>query len=171
MHRRCSSFCLGLLACLFGACSQKTAPPPPGTGEPHANRLEAVGGSDRDTDRVLESEGAAPTVRTEPGDLPPPINPPSGSSPPPAAPRSEPPRNPPPAHVDPPRPSPPSANEPPPPELPRVRTHVVQKGETFYSIATRYYGSGRHWQKIYQANRKRVPDPAVLPVGTKLIIP
>ncbi len=51
------------------------------------------------------------------------------------------------------------------------RIHVVQPGDTLYSLAEKYYGHGRHYQKILMANRKRLTDPNDLPVGMKLIIP
>ncbi len=51
------------------------------------------------------------------------------------------------------------------------RTHVVQRGETLWAIARKYYGDGRQWRKIYAANRNRVADVNDLPVGIKLIIP
>lgn len=51
------------------------------------------------------------------------------------------------------------------------RTHVVQKGDTLYSIARRYYGDGKRWREILDANSNRVKNPQSLKVGTKLIIP
>lgn len=51
------------------------------------------------------------------------------------------------------------------------RVHIVQAGDTLYSLAEKYYGHGRHYQKILMANRKRLTDPNDLPVGMKLIIP
>lgn len=52
-----------------------------------------------------------------------------------------------------------------------ARTHVVQRGDTLWSIAAKYYGNGRQWQRIYKANQNRIKDPKDLPVGIKLIIP
>lgn len=51
------------------------------------------------------------------------------------------------------------------------RSHIVAPRETLYRLAVLYYGDGRQWQKIYYANRKRIADPADLPVGIRLIIP
>jgi len=51
------------------------------------------------------------------------------------------------------------------------RVHVVHPNETLYSLAERYYGHGKHWRKIYLANRNRISDPTDLSVGMKLIIP
>jgi Tfp pilus assembly protein FimV len=56
------------------------------------------------------------------------------------------------------------------PEKP-LRIHVVQKGETLSSIAQKYYGSHRSWQKILNANRDKLPDPNRLVPGSRLIIP
>jgi len=51
------------------------------------------------------------------------------------------------------------------------KTYVVQEGDSFYRIATRQYGDGKHWKKIFEANRKEVPDPDLLRAGQKLVIP
>jgi len=51
------------------------------------------------------------------------------------------------------------------------RIHFVQPSETLYSLAERYYGHGDHWRRILAANRNRVKDPKILPVGMRLIIP
>ena len=55
-------------------------------------------------------------------------------------------------------------------ELPG-RVHVVQPGETLYSITTKYYGDGRQWRRILVANRNRLTDPKDLRTGMKLIVP
>lgn len=52
-----------------------------------------------------------------------------------------------------------------------ARMHVVQRGETLWTISKRYYGNGREWRKIYAANRNRIKNPSDVPVGIKLIIP
>jgi len=51
------------------------------------------------------------------------------------------------------------------------RIHVVQPGDTLWNLAVRYYGHGRHLNKIRVANRHRLRDPSDLPVGMKLIVP
>jgi 5'-nucleotidase/UDP-sugar diphosphatase len=51
------------------------------------------------------------------------------------------------------------------------RTYIVQKGDTLYKIAKKFYGDGSKWKKIWEANRNRVPDPNRLKEGTRLIIP
>jgi len=57
-----------------------------------------------------------------------------------------------------------------PPEVP-MRVYHVQRNDTLWGLAQRFYGDSKHWRKILAANRKRVPDPRNLPVGIKLIIP
>lgn len=49
--------------------------------------------------------------------------------------------------------------------------HIVQPGDTLYSIAEHYYGHGKYYGKIFAANRNRLVDPKELPVGMRLIIP
>jgi len=39
------------------------------------------------------------------------------------------------------------------------RTYVVKKGESFYSIARSVYRDGGKWQKLYEHNRTRLPEP------------
>lgn len=51
------------------------------------------------------------------------------------------------------------------------RVHLVQPGDTLYSLAERYYGHGKFYRKIRDANRNRLADPNELPAGMKLIIP
>lgn len=51
------------------------------------------------------------------------------------------------------------------------RVHCVERGETLYSIAAKYYGDSRQWRRIITANRNRVKNERDLPVGMKLIIP
>ena len=49
------------------------------------------------------------------------------------------------------------------------RTHVVQRGETLYSLAQAFYGSGKQWQTIADANPGVTPSR--MPVGQTLMIP
>ena len=50
--------------------------------------------------------------------------------------------------------------------------HTVASGDTLASIARRYYGNSKHWQRIYDANRSVIgSDPAALKVGQKLSLP
>lgn len=49
--------------------------------------------------------------------------------------------------------------------------YVVQKGDTLYKLARRFYDDQSRWRDIWEANKTRVPDPDKLQVGMKLIIP
>jgi tetratricopeptide (TPR) repeat protein len=53
-----------------------------------------------------------------------------------------------------------------------TRTHTVQKGETLYNLAARYYGKGSRWPEIVAANKDQLSgsDPRVKP-GMVLKIP
>ena len=53
----------------------------------------------------------------------------------------------------------------------RPRMHVVQKGDTLYSLALRYYGNRAGWDRIYQANRAALPNKDQLRIGQTLVIP
>ena len=47
--------------------------------------------------------------------------------------------------------------------------HVVQKGDTLWAIAKKYYGNGNQYSKIVQANNIKNPD--LIYPGQKLLIP
>ena len=51
------------------------------------------------------------------------------------------------------------------------QTYTVKKGDTLYSLAKRYYGDGKLWPRIFDANRDKLKDASVVPVGTVLVIP
>ncbi|MCL4397564.1 LysM peptidoglycan-binding domain-containing protein [Patescibacteria group bacterium] len=48
-------------------------------------------------------------------------------------------------------------------------THVVENGESLWSIAERYYSSGYNWQDIAKANN--LTNPSEIEPGQKLTIP
>jgi len=48
-------------------------------------------------------------------------------------------------------------------------TYTVQRKDTLWSIAMRFYGDGKRWREIAQANG--ISDPSRLPVGATLVIP
>jgi tetratricopeptide (TPR) repeat protein len=56
-------------------------------------------------------------------------------------------------------------------ESPRLRTYIVQRGDTLQSLALRYYGSRAGWEKIFQANRSGLASKDQLKVGQQLVIP
>lgn len=49
--------------------------------------------------------------------------------------------------------------------------YVVQSGDSLWKIAARFYGSGRQWRKIYEANKEVLPDPGMIHRGLQLVIP
>ena len=57
------------------------------------------------------------------------------------------------------------------PQKENVRTHTVSKGDTLWSIATKYYGKGSLYTKIYDSNTNQVANPNLIYVGQQLVIP
>lgn len=53
----------------------------------------------------------------------------------------------------------------------QMRIHVVAGGETLSSISMMYYGSGRQWRRIIEANPKVITDENRLVPGMRLVIP
>jgi nucleoid-associated protein YgaU len=51
------------------------------------------------------------------------------------------------------------------------RLHVVQQGETFWSIARQHYGAGRYFQALAEYNKPRISDQAALKPGMKVLVP
>jgi len=50
--------------------------------------------------------------------------------------------------------------------------HVVERGESLYVIAKRYYGKGSEWKRIVEANPERIgADGETVRVGVRLRIP
>jgi LysM repeat protein len=57
---------------------------------------------------------------------------------------------------------------------PSSQTYVVKKGDTLWSIAKKYYGDGKQWRKILDANTKSLStagNTKTLRVGFQLVIP
>jgi nucleoid-associated protein YgaU len=54
---------------------------------------------------------------------------------------------------------------------PVERTHLVGIGETLWSIATKYYGNGLEWQRIYKANLEKISNPNIIYPLQRLLIP
>ena len=51
------------------------------------------------------------------------------------------------------------------------RTYVVQRGDTLFSIARRFYKSSARWKEIRDANKDKIDKPGKLKPGQRLIIP
>lgn len=49
--------------------------------------------------------------------------------------------------------------------------YTVKKGDTLWGIARKMYGKGSHWQRIYEVNRDKLPEPGRLRAGMQLHIP
>ncbi|MCC6579570.1 MAG: LysM peptidoglycan-binding domain-containing protein [Phycisphaeraceae bacterium] len=49
--------------------------------------------------------------------------------------------------------------------------HVVQQGETLYSLAKKYYNNGEYWRSIQEANSQIVGPKGNVALGQKLTIP
>lgn len=52
-----------------------------------------------------------------------------------------------------------------------AKYHVVQEGETLFSIARLHYGDGERFYDIYLANRDVLSSPDRLPTGVSLRLP
>lgn len=52
-----------------------------------------------------------------------------------------------------------------------ANTYVVQKGDTLWQIAKKFYGKGWLWRVIYDANQDTISDYQSLKVGQIIIIP
>ena len=50
-------------------------------------------------------------------------------------------------------------------------TYTMAAGDTLYRLAKRFYGDGKLWTKIHEANKDKVRDVYDIPVGTVLTIP
>lgn len=51
------------------------------------------------------------------------------------------------------------------------QVYVVQTGDSLWKIAAKFYGNGRQWRKIYNANQEVLRAPGSIYAGQELIIP
>jgi len=51
------------------------------------------------------------------------------------------------------------------------RTHTIKDGDTLMKLAQRYLGDAQRWRELYEANRSRIADPQLLPIGVVVEIP
>lgn len=54
---------------------------------------------------------------------------------------------------------------------PTAKTYTVKAGDTLWALASKYYGSGAQYAKIYEANTDKVSNPNLIHVGQVLTIP
>ena len=52
-----------------------------------------------------------------------------------------------------------------------ARIYVVQPGDCLWTIARKAYGNGQKWEKIFEANRDEIRDPAMIQIGQVLTLP
>jgi Phage tail lysozyme/LysM domain len=57
------------------------------------------------------------------------------------------------------------------PATPAARSYTVQPGDTLYGIAQRYWGNGKYWPALYQANRSKISDPNLIYAGQVMTVP
>lgn len=51
------------------------------------------------------------------------------------------------------------------------QTYTVQKGDTLWKISRHFYGSGKDWRKIFQANQDTITNPDKIKSGIVIRIP
>lgn len=51
------------------------------------------------------------------------------------------------------------------------KTYPVEKGDTLWGIAKKFYGNGSKYTKIYEANKDKIKNPNLIYVGQVLTIP
>jgi nucleoid-associated protein YgaU len=53
----------------------------------------------------------------------------------------------------------------------KVRTYVVQTGDTLVSISKKFYQTPSRWKDILDANQNQLTNPDELKVGQTIILP
>lgn len=51
------------------------------------------------------------------------------------------------------------------------KMYTVQQGDSLYNISVKLFGTPRHYERIYLANKDRIKDPNTLQVGINLRLP
>jgi len=49
--------------------------------------------------------------------------------------------------------------------------YVIQKGDTLWGLAEKFYGNGAEYTRIFEENREVIKDPDLIFVGQKIRIP
>lgn len=52
-----------------------------------------------------------------------------------------------------------------------TRTYTIVQGDTLWSIAVKFYGSGKDYTKIYEANKDKIKNPNIVVPGWVITIP
>jgi nucleoid-associated protein YgaU len=53
----------------------------------------------------------------------------------------------------------------------KVKSYIVEAGESFWTIARDHYGDATLWEKLWKANKDRFPRPEDLREGATIILP
>lgn len=56
-------------------------------------------------------------------------------------------------------------------EATATRLYVIEKGDTLYGIAKRFYGNGMKYPQLFEANREVIQDPDKIYPGQSIRIP
>lgn len=51
------------------------------------------------------------------------------------------------------------------------RWHIVANNDSLYALSTKYYGSGKYWKKLAEANKSRIGSDNSLRPGVRILIP
>ena len=54
---------------------------------------------------------------------------------------------------------------------PELQVHLVAEGETLSILARQYFGSTIHWIRIWRSNEATLPNPDLITLGARLVIP
>ena len=54
---------------------------------------------------------------------------------------------------------------------PAAKTHTVKAGDTLWALASKYYGAGAQYTKIFNANKDKISNPNLIYVGQVFTIP
>lgn len=65
----------------------------------------------------------------------------------------------------------PATEKAPPADVAGGQSYTVKAGDTLYTLAKRFYGDGKLWTRIADANKDRIKDVSRVPIGTTLTIP
>jgi nucleoid-associated protein YgaU len=58
-----------------------------------------------------------------------------------------------------------------PPQAGEVDFYTIEKGDTLWSLAKRFYGDGNAYPRLFEANREVIKDPDLIYPGQKIRVP